>query len=124
MPKICLKAPPRAGQQKKTSFATLVNRQIGNFCQNEDLTSLLGAHIERKFSKKKKGSTRPNLIFSKIDEGNIRGAVRIVSSADEIESPNIRSLQVLKTKYPEAPNDRRPFSTPGNDIDPSKCHLN
>ena len=53
MPKIYLKAPPRAGQQKKTSLATLVNRQIGNVCQNEDWTSLVGAHIARKFSKKK-----------------------------------------------------------------------
>ena len=80
MPKICVKAPPRAGQQKKTSFPTLVNRQIGNFCQNEDLTSLVGAYIARKFSKKKKRSARPNLISSKIDEVNIRGAVRIASS--------------------------------------------
>ena len=71
MPNICLKAPPRAGQQKKTSFTTLVHRQIGNFSQNEDLTKLVGAHIARKFSKKKKGSARPNLISSKIDEGNI-----------------------------------------------------
>ena len=123
MPKICLKAPPRGGQQKKTSLATLVNRQIGNFCQNEDLASLLGAHIARKFSKKKKGSTGPNLIASKIDEGNIRGALRIASSADEMEPPNIRSLEVWKTKHPEAPNDRRPFSTPGDDIDPLQMSI-
>ena len=118
MPKICLKAPPRLGQQKKTSLATIVNRQIGNFCQNEDLTSLLGAHIAQKFSKKKKRSARLNLISSKIDEGNIRGAVRIAFSADEMEPPNIRSLEVLKTKHPEAPNDRRTFSTQGEDITP------
>ena len=79
MPKICLKAPPCAGQQKKTCLATFENRQIGNFCQNADLTSLVGAHIARKFSKKKKGSARPNLIYSKIDAGNIRGAFRIAS---------------------------------------------
>ena len=115
MPKICLKAPPRAGQ--KTSLATLVNRQIGNLCQNEDLTSLLGVHRARKLSKKKKWSARPNLISSKIDESNIRGAVRIASSADETEPPKIRSLEVLKIKHPEAPNDRRPFTTPGDDID-------
>ena len=59
-----------------------------------------------------------DLISSKIDEGNIRGAVHIASSADEMEPPNIRSLEVLKTKHPEAPNDRRPFSKPGDDIDP------
>ena len=79
MPKICLKAPPYAGQQK-TSLATLENRQIGNFCQNADLRSLVGAHKARKFSKKKKGSARPNLIYSKIDAGKVRGAVRIASS--------------------------------------------
>ena len=80
MPEICLKAPPRAGQQKKTSLATLVKRQIGKVFQNEDLTSLVGAHIARKFSEKNEGSARPNLISSKIDEGNNRGAVRIASS--------------------------------------------
>ena len=91
VPKICLKTPPREGQQKKTSLATVVKRQIGNFGQNEDLTSLLGPHLARKFSKKKKRSARPSLISSKIDEGNNRGAVRIASSADEMEPPNIRS---------------------------------
>ena len=122
MPKICLKAPPRAGQQK-TSLANLVNRQIGNFCQNEDLTSLLGAHKARKFSKEMKGSARPDLICSKIDEGNIRGAIHMASTADELEPPRIRSLEVLKTKHPEAPNDRRPFSTPGDDTDPLQISI-
>ena len=123
MPKICLKAQPRAGQQKKSSFASLVNIQIGNFCQNEDLKSLLEAHKARKFSKKMKGSARPDLISSKIDEGNIRGAISIASSADEMEPPNIRSLEVLKTKHPEAPNDRRPFSTPSDDNDPLQMSI-
>ena len=124
MPKICLKAPPRWGQQKKISLATLVSRQIGNFCQNEDLTSLLSAHITQNYSKKKKGSARPNLISSQIDKKNIRRAIRIAFSSDEVEPPNIRSLEVLKTKQREAPNDRRPFSTTSDDIDPSKCQLN
>ena len=123
MPKICLKAPPREGQQKKTSFATVVNRQIGNFWQNEQLASLLGAHIARKFYKKKKGSARLNLISSKIDKGNIQGAVRIASPAENMEPPNIRSLEVLNMKHPEAPNDRRPFSTPGDDIDPLQMSI-
>ena len=94
MPKICLKAPLRAGQQKKTSLASILDREIGNFWQNEDLTNLLAAHKARKFSKKKKASVRPDLMSLKIDGGNIRGAVRVASSADEMEPPNIRSLEV------------------------------
>ena len=123
MNKYAMNNKPRAGQQKKTSLATLVNRQIGNFCQNENLTSLLGAHIARKFSKKNKGSARPNLISSKIDDGNILGAVRIASSVDEMEPLNIRSLEVLKIKHSEAPNDRRPFATPGHDIEPLQMSI-
>ena len=120
MPEICLKASSRAWQQK-ISLAALVNRQIGHFCQNEDLTSLLGAHIVRKFSKKKKGSARPKLISSKLDEGNIRGAVRIASSAKEMEPPNIRSLDVLKIQ--KLPMILGTFQPQAMTLTPSKCQL-
>ena len=104
MPKICLKAQPRAGQKKKTSFATLVSREIGNFCQNEYLTSLVAAHIDRKFSKKKKGSARPNLKSSKSDEGNIRGAVCIASSAVVWSRPEVFFfVWNLQTVFPLKP---------------------
>ena len=106
MPKICLKAPPRAGQQKKTSLATLVNRQIGNFCQIEDLTSFWVLTLPESLTSKKRGALDRISYPRKSIEGNIRGAVRIASSADEMEPPNIRSIEVLKTKHQEAPNVR------------------
>ena len=40
-----------------------------------------------------------------------------------MEPLNIRPLEVLKTKHPEAPYDRRPSSTPGDDIDPLQMSI-
>ena len=40
-----------------------------------------------------------------------------------MEPPNIRSLEVLKTKHAEATIDHRPFPTPGDDTDPLRMSI-
>jgi hypothetical protein len=49
------------------------------------------------------------IISEKLDEGNIRGAVRTACSNDVIAPFNAATFEKLKAKHPPQPSDRRPF---------------
>src|SRR5206468_579219 len=51
---------------------------------------------------------------SKIQEGDIRGAVRCINSDESLAPMSADTLRALETKHPPTPSDRRPspaFST-------------
>ena len=53
-----------------------------------------------------------NAVSAKLEEGNYKGAVRLVCS-DEVHAPqSVTTLQALRLKHPNAPSDRRSVDPP------------
>jgi len=48
----------------------------------------------------------------RLEEGNFRGAVRLLASEDALASPTAETLQALREKHPLAPLDRRSSAPP------------
>jgi Reverse transcriptase (RNA-dependent DNA polymerase) len=77
----------------------------------ESITSIIRNNIQngydREFSikKKKKTSSLNNLILSKISEGNIKGALNLLSSGDTIAISDELNYNNLKSKHLSKPTD-------------------
>ena len=109
----CLKAPARSYYRKKQSVASLVNKQTAAFLEldiNDLMTQAMPG--KQKASTRKNTSTTTNIakrVSKKLDMGDIKGAVRIASSADTFATSDITNLKHLQDKHPEFPKNRRHF---------------
>lgn len=50
--------------------------------------------------------------MAKIEDGNIKAAIRIITSGDQPAADNAQTLQALHERHPHAATDRQPFSDP------------
>ena len=62
-------------------------------------------------------------VSKKLDEGYIRGAVRLVSSSDKVAPFNEETLSKLREKHPPRPNDRKKVPTT-DDVPPLQVDIN
>ena len=110
-PSLCLKQPKRGGHDRKASLASLINRQCVAFLSSKDLLSLQSSteSPRRKKYSKTNDSRLPIMVSKKLDEGDVQGAVRLVSSSDSVAPFDEETLSKLREKHPPRPNDRMPF---------------
>ena len=117
LPRFCLKKPERGGSGRRVTLATLVKRQCVAF-HDVDVSSLGSVSRNSAAPRKKKDDSEAlrreseklnTLVSEKLDEGDVRGAVRIACSADVIAPFNSESFEQLKLKHPPQPHDRRVF---------------
>ena len=102
-PSLCLRQPDRGGRKRKTSLANIVNKQCSIFRSSFDPMSLVTSSdlTQSKTKKNMNDDSRlASAISRKLDEGDIRGAVRFVSSSDTF---NEATLSKLREKHPPAP---------------------
>ena len=108
----CLHQPDRGGTRKRKSLATILNQQIQEF-ENEDKDRLLvaGNRISEKTMKRKSdpADNTGRKISEKIDEGDVRGGVRLASSDATIAPFDSTTLKKLESKHPETPLVRRVY---------------
>ena len=113
-PSLCLKQPERGGHNRRPSLASVVNKQCSTFLSSSDLLSVATpsdtSHTRvRKF--RNNDSRLPGIVSRKLDEGDIKGAVRLVSSSDTIAPFDEATLLKLREKHPPRPKDHRLFPT-------------
>ena len=112
MPFFCLQAPPRAGKSRCKSLASTVNTQISKFIDSSSARPAPPNQRAKSSNKSRKPISRSDLISAKLDEGDIRGAVRLAASNDDLEPPNDSTKRILEAKHPAAARDRLAFPSP------------
>ena len=105
----CLKAPARAGCAKKTNLTTLIKRQIDAFSVADTLIIPEPAHRSPSAGKNTDAEKLARLVCEKINEGNIKAAVRIASSDKSVVPPSDKSVKILEKKHPPPALDRQSF---------------
>ena len=117
---ICLKAPARAGRERKRcSLATHVNRQIDTFLSTEPLQApppRSSVREQKPTSDEEQEKHVARRVCAKLDEGDITGAVRLASSNNTLIRPTQASCDSLRDKHPPRPSDRQAFPT--SDVPP------
>ena len=116
---LCLRQPERGGHSRRTSLTSLINKQCSAFRSSTDLLSLstsIDPPQRRKSDGKNSDSKLSAVVSRKLDEGDVRGAVRLVSSSDTIAPFDEATLLKLRQKHPPRPNDRMAF--PRTDVPP------
>ena len=103
----CCLNKPKLERKKGKSLSTLVKKQICDFSEN------LHTINELKKSKRTKDPKQElkKLVSSKLGAGDIKGAVRILSSSDKVIPFSKTTLSELQTKHP-APNPNSSLPNP------------
>lgn len=122
LPRLCLRKPERGGHGRRITLASIVKQQCSSFLDCKDVMSLCLPQASpppntTSTRRQRDNSTllqRANeklcsIVSEKLDEGDIRGAVRIACSSDVIAPFDSASFNKLKVKHPPQPCDRREF---------------
>ena len=116
-PLFCLRSPPHNGKKHTVSLATIINRRISSFESNQDIRELLSSLETASHSSRRKKSNHADhqlrkSVSNKINDGDVRGAVRLITSEDALAPYTSSVLSELQEKHPPKPPDRRPFPSP------------
>ena len=137
MPALVLAKPKeRNGSRRRTSLSSSINKQIVEFNLARNILQILDLIQKRKGTvnpEQGQGSGRPrkatrsddekfaSLINEMLDDGNVRGAVRIASSTDVFAPPSPENLTIIRSKHPTTGvSDQQPFP---NDQASPKIHV-
>ena len=97
---------------KKVSLTAQIRQ---NLAQNDDrdrLTSLSEPSKRNQCRKTNKATTMAHRVSSKLNDGDIRGALRALTSDDSFTSPTTEVVAQMKEKHPGPPLDLREISPP------------
>ena len=103
----CLKVPRRG--KKRLSLASMVNNQIriaiGGNGQADNVDLPLGmTNFKRKrqtYTEEGKMKALANKVSAKIEEGNFKGAIRLICSEDKIADYSEDTFKILQQKHPK-----------------------
>ena len=103
---IMLAAPPRAGRRHNIA-AVLKRRSMTDEPNDSTMT-----HIGRKKRNNDTDATLEAAVRSKIEDGNVKAALRILCSDDRVAPVNDSTVTALRDRHPPAPSDRLPVPDP------------
>ncbi len=106
---VMLRAPPRAG--RRHNLASVLNKRSVFSTQTASLPPQQTAdHQPRK--KMSGDQSLATAVMSKIEDGNIKAAIRIITSGDSPAVDNDNTYQSLCDRHPQAPVDKNPSPDP------------
>ena len=100
-------SPPESKSSSKSSLTSLIKKQIESFLEHESLHPLK----ENPQSSVKQSNQRTPImklkrcVDAKFAEGDVKGAIQLLSSKSRVAEPNADSLHVMLKKHPTAPDD-------------------
>jgi len=107
----CLRQPSDRGG-KRQNLTTAVINNIKSFSaglESEDHQSHATKQSKLKTDSASIEAGIARRAAAKLDEGDVKGAVRSLCSSDTLQKPTLLSFQKIKDKHPPAPADRRPL---------------
>ena len=100
---VFLEEPKRNGRKQTISMSTLINKKI-----RANVVSLPKPHPQVSSPPLSDLEQRIKLISSKLDEGNVKGGIRLAASYDKIAPFSTDNYQKLLSKHPQ----RAKFAAP------------
>ena len=97
LPSHCLRQPDRGGTGRRKSLAHIVNKQIDGFSKLREFT-IQTAKKQKKPNKASVSVKLARAVCSKIDEGNIRGSVRLLASDCGIADNDDTTIEIFTRK--------------------------
>jgi hypothetical protein len=99
--------PRESKSASKSSLTSLIKKQIDSFLQEECLPALHADHfsVNKKNHQRTQAEKLKRNVDAKFAEGNIKGAIQLLSSKSNIVEPNEESLETMLRKHPAAPTD-------------------
>ena len=94
LPSHCLRQPDRGGTGRRKSLAQIVNKQIDGFSKLREFT-IQTAKKQKKPNKASVSVKLARAVCSKIDEGDIRGSVRLLTSDCGIAHNDDTTLEIF-----------------------------
>ena len=103
--------PQRGG--KSRNLTSLVLKQLHSYESDATVTPASQRPPSKPFKRKDKDDEAviARRAAGKLEEGDVRGAIRLLCSSDTIAAPDAVSLEKLRLLHPEAPADRRKSPT-------------
>lgn len=98
--------PKRGG--KRHNLGTLIKKRISSF----SVSNVNQSDLSLNMPDRKKSFSLADAVAAKLEEGNIRAAVRLISSEDSPSSFNESTFQALQDKHPSAYQDRKTLPDP------------
>ena len=106
---VILRAPPRAG--RRHNLASVLNKRSILSTQSSSFPSQQAA--DRQPHKRLSGDqSLATAVMSKIEDGNIKAAIRIITSGDTPAVDDANTYQSLCDRHPQAPADKNPPPDP------------
>ena len=104
-----LRAPPRSG--RRHSLATMLLKRAMS-SPPSDTNNYVHVNIQQRATKTTDDQCIATAVMSKIEDGNIRAAIRIITSDDRPADDSAETLQALRERHPCAAPDRQQFPDP------------
>ena len=113
-PTVCLRSPIHNGKRHCKSLSTLINKQISFFENTADTNTLIKSidptsSLPKSASSKRSSQQLRKSVSDKLNDGDVRGAVRLVASDASLAPYSQDILAELLEKHPQRPPDRRAF---------------
>ena len=96
---IMLLAPPRGG--KKYNLTTIIKNRLVTDNYNNAINKICKTHVKNHLA------SLTASVEVKIEDGNIKAALRLLSSEDKQAEDNDTTISALKARHPQAASDRK-----------------
>ena len=111
-----LAKPARGG--KNHNLGNLINKRSAVY--NDPAHSVQSNNRTGYVQPRRNGESRENIlaaaVTSKIEDGNLRAAIRLICSDDAVAPHNAETLAALESKHPKAPPDRELPARPNDTV--------
>ena len=133
-PYLALHAPERAtGLADNTSLTSKIKRQIDSYMSpaspNDLISSIDASTLKQpsicKRGQRKKSENNERLqrgVAAKLEDGDVRGAIRLLASKDKIAQNSHDIIESLQHKHPSAPDDLSMPAGPDDSTQPSQVN--
>ena len=105
-----LRAPPRAG--RRHNLASVLNKRSVSSTQSPFSSQQVADQYQQPHKRLSGDQSLATAVMSKIEDGNIKAAIRIITSGDISAVDNADTYQSLCDRHPQAPVDRNPLLDP------------
>jgi len=105
---VVLRLPPSGRHSGKLS--KVIQQNLADFRKDKSLSALLCQYPYRKIANGKSDNvTKAKIASSKLAEGDIKSAVRVLMSSDKLATIDADTLDELRQRHPAPPNDFREY---------------
>ena len=102
----------------KKSLASEIKQNVVTFEENVTARLMLSRHTTYSTTYSAASKDHSRLVSSKLADGDVRGALRVLTSDDSFANPTSEVIENIHDKHPEPPSDLRDLQPPAEESVP------